>query len=113
MSRRQTASMVAALLALGLVLSASVALGAGVVNINTASAEQLTLLPRVEASLASRIVAFREENGGVKKADELILVRGIGEKTFEMLEVFVSIKGETTLREKASAPRANPSGSDA
>jgi DNA uptake protein ComE-like DNA-binding protein len=61
------------------VLFASVAAAAagqeGVVNINTASAEQLTFLPRVGPALAGRIVEFRDSNGKFKATDELILAR--------------------------------------
>ena len=112
MFRRKTCYWLVAVVVLALAMSASVALGAGVVNINTASEAQLTLLPRVGPSLASRIIVFRKENDGFKKAEELILVRGIGEKTFEILEPFVTVKGETTLKEKARAPRGDDSGSD-
>ena len=108
----KTRHVVAVLVALATVLPATAAFGAGVVNINTADRDELTLLPRVGPSLADRIVAFREENGAFEATEELILVRGIGETTFEMLEPFVSVKGETTLKEKASVPRAARSGSD-
>lgn len=73
---------------------------AQVVNINTADASQLALLPRIGPALAQRILDFREENGKFEAAEELILVRGIGEKTFELLEPYVVVKGETTLTTK-------------
>jgi competence protein ComEA len=88
------------------VLFASVAAAAagqeGVVNINTASAEQLTFLPRVGPALAGRIVEFRDSNGKFKATDELILVRGIGEGTYELLKPYVTIDGKTTLTEPVS-----------
>ena len=74
----------------------------GVVNINTASAEQLTFLPRVGPALAGRIVEFRDSNGKFKATDELILVRGIGEGTYELLKPYVTIDGKTTLTEPGS-----------
>ena len=74
----------------------------GVVNINTASAEQLTFLPRVGPALAGRIVEFRDSNGKFKATDELILVRGIGEGTYELLKPYVTIDGKTTLTEPVS-----------
>ena len=89
------------------VLFASVAAAAaeqeGVVNINTASAEQLTFLPRVGPALAGRIVDFRDSNGKFKATDELILVRGIGEGTYELLKAYVTIDGKTTLTEPVSS----------
>ena len=88
------------------VLFASVAAAAagqeGVVNINTASAEQLTFLPRVGPALAGRIVEFRDSNGKFKATDELILVRGIGEGTYELLKPYVTIDGKTTPTEPVS-----------
>ena len=71
-----------------------------VVNINTADAAQLALLPRVGPALSQRILDFRQENGKFEAPEELILVRGIGEKTFELLEPYVVVKGETTLTQK-------------
>lgn len=71
-----------------------------VVNINTATAEQLAYLPRVGPSLSGRILEFRKENGEFKKTEDLILVKGIGEKTFKNLEPFITVKGETTLARK-------------
>jgi len=84
----------------------------GKVNINQASAEQLALLPRVGPSVAQRIVDFREENGGFKAVEDLMLVRGIGEKTFEGLAPYVAISGETTLTEKVRTGRAGDDRSD-
>jgi competence protein ComEA len=78
----------------------------GVVNINTASAEQLQLLPRVGPALAGRIIEFREENGSYRTVDEIVAVKGIGEKSFEKLEPFIVTSGETTLTEKVSLPRS-------
>lgn len=72
----------------------------GVVNINTAETQQLTLLPRVGPALAQRIIDYRQENGKFEQTTDLLLVRGIGDKTFALMEPFVTVKGETTLQEK-------------
>lgn len=77
-----------------------------VVNINEADAGQLSLLPRIGPALAERIVAFRDENGKFSSPADLMLVRGIGEKTMELLRPFVRISGETTLSSKVSLSRA-------
>ncbi len=84
----------------------------GVVNINTASAEQLAYLPRVGPSLAGRIIQFREKNGRFKEPTDLLLVRGIGDSTFELIEPYVAVSGETSLSEKVSVERKSKGGSD-
>ena len=76
------------------------------VNINTASAKELQLLPRIGPALAQRIVDFRVANGPFKAAEELARVKGIGEKKFAVLEPHVTVSGPTTLTEKVKAPRA-------
>lgn len=78
------------------------------VNINTADAAQLALLPRIGPSVAQKIVAFRKENGPFKAADDLLLVPGIGEKTFALLKPYLATSGETTLKEKVKAGKAKP-----
>ena len=85
-------------------LAASAA-GAGSVNVNTASAEQLQLLPRIGPSVAQRILDYRKENGKFGSLDDLMLVRGIGESTFAQLKPYVSLSGETTLSEKVKVAR--------
>jgi len=55
---------------------------AKVVNLNTAPPEQLETLPGVGPKTAARIVEYRQKNGGFKKVEELMNVRGIGEKAF-------------------------------
>ena len=78
----------------------------GVVNINEAGESQLSLLPRVGPSLAARIVTFREENGKFEAAEDLMLVRGIGEKSFQLLEAYVTVEGKTTLTKKVKVSDA-------
>jgi len=74
--------------------------GQATVNINTASAEQLMLLPRIGPSVAQKILEFREKNGRFKAAEDLMLVQGIGERTFELIMPHIAVTGETTLTEK-------------
>ncbi|MBD3850515.1 MAG: helix-hairpin-helix domain-containing protein [Acidobacteria bacterium] len=78
----------------------------GVVNINTASSEELELLPRVGPALAGRIIEFREANGPFQTVDEILAVKGIGESSFEKLEPFIVTSGATTLADKVRMARS-------
>jgi competence protein ComEA len=68
----------------------------GVVNINTASEEQLRLLPRVGPTKAKRISQYRAKQK-FKTTWDLMRVKGIGRKTFRRLRPFLAVAGETTL----------------
>ncbi len=70
----------------------------GALNLNTASPDQLVLLPGVGESRARAIVALRKQRGGFKKVDELADVKGIGEAALAKLRPFVKLGGATTLR---------------
>ncbi len=56
---------------------------AGLVNINTASIEQLMTLDGIGESYAERIIEFREKNGTFQSPEDLLKIKGIGEKTLE------------------------------
>ncbi|HYG65914.1 MAG TPA: helix-hairpin-helix domain-containing protein [Thermoanaerobaculia bacterium] len=90
-------------------LPGTAAEGKRAVNINSADASQLALLPRIGPSVAQRILEFRKQNGPFKSAEDLMLVRGIGEKTFALIKPYVAVSGETTLKEKVKG--AKPSSS--
>jgi competence protein ComEA len=61
------------------------------ININTASADVLDKLPRIGPKVALRIIDFRKQNGPFKKVEELMKVKGIGEKTFAKLKDLITI----------------------
>ncbi len=56
------------------------------ININTASAEELKALKRVGNAIAERIIEYRESHGGFSSIEEIMNVKGIGEKTFEEIK---------------------------
>ncbi len=62
-----------------------------IVNINTATATELQTLPGIGASVATRILEYRQKNGGFKKVEDLMNIRGIGEKTFLKLKPLITI----------------------
>lgn len=61
------------------------------VELNTASAAELRTLPGVGERTAERIIEYREEHGGFEKIEDLMNVRGIGERTFLRLRPLVRV----------------------
>jgi competence ComEA-like helix-hairpin-helix protein len=102
---------VCSLLVLAFLFASLPALGAEgkprVVNVNSADTAQLAMLPRVGPSVAQRIVDYRKQNGPFKKPEDLMLVQGIGEKTFQLLKPYVATAGETTLKEKVKGSKSS------
>lgn len=64
----------------------------GLININTASAEELQRLPGVGPSTAAKIIAYRNEVGGFKAPQDLMEVSGIGEKKFANMQAFIKVR---------------------
>lgn len=61
------------------------------VNINTASAEELTSISGIGTVTAKNIIEYREQNNGFLDIEELINVKGIGKKTFEKLKPYITV----------------------
>ena len=61
------------------------------ININTASAQELTSLPGIGETKANNIVSYRTENGYFKTIEDLKNVSGIGDATFEQLKDYITV----------------------
>lgn len=70
----------------------------GVVNLNTATEEELVRLPGIGPSKAAAILRMREQRGQFKKVEDVMQVRGIGRKTFRKLQPMLTLQGRTTLQ---------------
>jgi competence protein ComEA len=93
-------AVVAAVLAAGTGASAEeTAQSSEVVNINTATAAELALLPGVGPSRADDIVAQRQVRP-FQKPEDITKVKGIGRKTFQEMRPYITVSGPTTAKAK-------------
>lgn len=65
--------------------------GSGLVNLNTASAEQLTTLRGIGESKAEDILNYREAHGGFRSIEELMQIPGIKERVFEKIKDQITV----------------------
>jgi len=102
-TRNARANRLALLAALGVLFAAAPLLAAGgtltgVVNINTATNDELQLLPGIGEARADAVIALRKRSGGFKSIEELEQIKGIGESAMKRLRPFVRTQGKTTAR---------------
>ena len=64
--------------------------GAPLISINHSSREELEKLPGIGPALAARIVEQRERYGPFRRAEHLMMVRGISERRFRQLRPFIT-----------------------
>ena len=62
------------------------------IDLNKANSEQLQTIRGIGPSLARRIIQFREENGSFRRVDDLLKVRGIGEKSLAKISPYLVVK---------------------
>ncbi len=68
------------------------------IDVNTASEEQLELIPGIGPAMAQRIIAWREQNGPFERVEDLLNVRGIGTTTLEKLRPYVVVHPKSATR---------------
>ena len=61
------------------------------INLNTATKEQLMLLPGVGESTADKIIMYRKDYGVFKKIEDIMKIKGIGVKKFEKMKIFIVV----------------------
>jgi competence protein ComEA len=76
------------------------AAGSKKVNINQATAVQLAYLPRIGAKAADRIIEYRKAHGSFSRTEELMEVKGVGERRYAELKPYLTLSGPTTLAAK-------------
>ena len=81
----------ATLVSSGPTFAASAKAPAGKVNLNTATVEQLTTVPGVGPKLAARIVEQRQKSGSFKSVQEILAVKGIGEKNLVKIQPYLTV----------------------
>jgi competence protein ComEA len=102
--RRAAVALGAAGLALVFALAAPAAAAdpapplSGVVNVNTATLEELQMLPGVGEVRARAILDAREERGGFARLEDLVEVKGIGSAGLERLRPYLTLEGKTTAQ---------------
>jgi len=77
------------------------------VNINTANSEELQQVPGIGPATAEKILQMRKSYGAFKSVDDLLAIRGLGEKRLDKMRKYLTV-GKTAAP-KSDAPTAKPS----
>lgn len=92
--------------------SATAPSSTGVVDVNSATEEQLVLLPGIGPSKARAILATRQRMGRFRRVEDLLRVRGIGRATLRRIRPMITVQGGTTLTSRPATSR-RPAAEDA
>jgi competence protein ComEA len=63
-----------------------------IININSASAIELAVLPGLGEKSIQNIIDYRNEHGSLKKTEDLLKIKGIGKKKFEKIFKLITVK---------------------
>jgi len=75
------------------------------IDINSASVQELQKLPQIGAAVAQRIVDYREKHGKFSKIEDIMKVKGIGEKTFLKIKPLITVEQESKAKKKQGKER--------
>jgi competence protein ComEA len=95
---------IAALCLVSPVLSAKKKPPGAPVNLNTADAEQLQLVPGIGPATADKILQMRKAYGAFKSVDDLLAIRGIGPKRLEKMRKYLTVGKTGTAGKPAALP---------
>ncbi|HYA49235.1 MAG TPA: ComEA family DNA-binding protein [Burkholderiales bacterium] len=68
------------------------------ININTATQAELESLPRIGPKVAQRIIDYRTQNGNFKRVEDIMKVKGIGEKIFAQIKDMITVGPESQTK---------------
>ncbi len=81
------------------------------IDLNKATLSQLNSLPGIGPVIAERILELREKSGPFKRIEDLMNIRGIGEKKFLKLKDLITIKPKQQSEERIQTSEIQKSGS--
>jgi len=75
------------------------------VNLNTATSEELQLVPGIGPATADKILQMRKSYGAFKSVDDLLAIRGIGPKRLEKMRKYLTVAKAAPANKPASAAK--------
>lgn len=78
--------------------------GEGKVNINTATSQELVMVPGIDRSMADNIVSFRDSNGPFCTLDDLTKVQGMDKEKLDSMRFYLKVEGPTDLQPDLLTP---------
>jgi competence ComEA-like helix-hairpin-helix protein len=113
MARRFPIRLLSSFLFVGLIFAASVDAGrkkqpAKPINLNTATSEELQVVPGIGPATADTVLQMRKSYGGFKSVDDLLAIRGLGAKRLEKMRKYLTVgkpaAGKTATPSAKSTP---------